>query len=101
MSLSFFNFSGPSGYPSVGFVTERVTQPANNFFDSGLLLATGSSRYLEPLWGRYTAVAPAEVGYTAGGGVDTPGVGFAGAYSKGGSWATQIGYKAFTAPNQP
>jgi hypothetical protein len=100
-----FNFSGPNCancYPSVGFVTERVTQPYNTFFDSGLLLQTGANQYLEPLWGRYTAVAPASVGYGAGGVVDTPGVGFAGAYARSdGSWATQIGYTAYTAPNQP
>jgi hypothetical protein len=100
-----FNFSGPSCttcYPSVGFLTQRVTQPSSSYFDTGQLLGTGKARYIESFWGRYTAAAPAKVGYAAGGPVETPGAGFAGAYAKAdGSWATQIGYTGFTAPNQP
>jgi hypothetical protein len=100
-----YNFSGPSCascYPSVGYVSERVTQPYNTFFDSGLLLGTGKARYAESYWGRYTAIAPAKVDYAAGGSVNTPGVWVAGAFAKtDGSWGTQIGYTGFTAPNQP
>lgn len=100
-----FNFSGPSCatcYPSLGYVTERVTQPSNAFFDSGILFRPGGGVSRDFYFGRYTAVAPAKVGYTAGGSVDTPGVGFAGTFAKaGGSWATQIGYTAFSAQNQP
>ena len=78
-------------------------QPGGSFFDNGLLLAGGKAVYKETFWGRYTAVAPAGIAYAAAGGaVDTPGVGFAGAFAKSdGSWGTQIGYTAFTAPNQP
>jgi hypothetical protein len=99
-----YNFSGPSCancFPSVGYVTERVTQPNQNFFDNGQLFGTGSARYLQPAWGRYTAAAAAKLAYGAGG-VDTPGIWVAGAFAKpDGSWATQIGYTGFTAPNQP
>ncbi len=100
-----YNFSGPSCatcYPSVGYVSERVTQPYNTFFDSGILLGTGKARYSESSWGRYTAIAPAKVDYAQGGGVNTPGVWVAGSFAKtDGSWGTQIGFTGFTALNQP
>jgi hypothetical protein len=100
-----YNYSGACDkcYPSLGYVSQRVTQPGGSFFDNGLLLAGGKAVYKGTFWGRYTAVAPAGVAYTAAGGaVDTPGAGFAGAFAKAdGSWGTQIGYTAFTAPNQP
>ncbi len=102
-----YNFSGPNCancYPSVGYVTDRATQPSYSsvFLDSGTLLGTGGARYMQSSWGRYTAAAPAKIDYATGGAVDTPSVWIAGAFAKAdGSWGTQIGNTGFTAPNQP
>jgi hypothetical protein len=102
--VTVFNFSGPSCticYPSVGYIAQRVTAPSGGFSDFGLLLATGKARYKQP-WGRYTAAAPTGVGYADNGAVATPGMGLAGAYARSaGSWGTQIGLVAYTAPTQP
>jgi hypothetical protein len=97
-----YNFSGSGNYPSLGYVSQRVNQNTQSFVDSGLLLETGKGRYPQPAWGSYTAAAPAGIGYAAGGAVGVPGMWVAGAYAKAnGSWGTQIGFTAYSAPNQP
>jgi hypothetical protein len=103
--VTVFNFSGPSCaicYLSVGYVTQRATEPQGGFSDYGLLLANGKALYKQSPWGRYTAAAPAGAGYISGGGVAAPRVGVAGTFARAdGSWGTQFGFAAYTAPNQP
>ncbi len=103
--VTVFNFSGPNCpicYPGVGYGMSRATAPGGGWPDFGLMLATGAAPYASLPWGRYTAAAPGGVGYTDNGSVSTPGFGVAGSYAAtGGGWRTQIGFMAYTAPNQP
>lgn len=103
--FTVFNYSGlncPICYPSLAYVSQRATTPPGAFSDSGLLLAASNAPHKTFPWGRYTAATPYGVGYTNGGSTATPGVGLAGTFAKsGGSWGTQIGLVAYTAPSQP
>ncbi len=103
--VTVFNFAGANCaicYLGVAYGMSRATAPGGGWADYGLLLAPGDGPYKFSYWGRYSAAAPSGVGYANNGAVGVPGVGFAGAYvASGGNWATQIGYVAYTAANQP
>ena len=105
-----FNYSSPNDYVSTAYISSRVTQgvgpAANNFEDSGHILAAGRDIAYEGcapdgpvcIWGYYTGVAPAGIG----GSTPTPTMWFAGAFvASRNLWATAIGKTGFTRPDQP
>jgi hypothetical protein len=98
-----FNFSTTAEFPSIAYISQRVTQPLATFADSGFYLVNGLGRYTHGRWGDYMAVAPAGIAYRAGNGgiTGTNTMVFSGMYSDTTAlnrWRTRIGANAFTVP---
>ncbi|MDH3316243.1 MAG: hypothetical protein OER43_10825 [Gammaproteobacteria bacterium] len=97
------SYSSTAFFPSLIYISQRVTQPVGTFVDSGWFLAVGLGQYTQGRWGDYTAVAPAGVFYASGDGGATGnnGMAFAGMYAgTPNRWRTRIGYTLFNAPGQ-
>jgi hypothetical protein len=96
-----YNFSGPSNYASLGFVSRRSGQPTGSLPDGGIILVSGSGpAYTQGRWGDYTAVAPA--GLISGRGTGgVPVMWFAGMYGNGDAWGTVIGKNGYNSIAQP
>ena len=89
-----FSFSGTSFFPSVAYVSNRVTQAPGSWHDSGIFLCNGAAFYNQGRWGDYTGVA-----------IDTTSpnnMWFSGMFSRtDGNWGTCIGKNAYAASNVP
>ncbi len=98
-----YNYSTSTTYPSIVYISQRVTQPLGSFADSGIYLQGGLGRYTSGRWGDYMAVAPAGIAYRAGNGgiTGTSSIVFSGMYSDttaNNAWRTRIGANRFTQP---
>ena len=97
-----FAFSGDSYYPSVAYVSRRVTQAAAGWHDSGVFLRSGAAYYDQGRWGDYTGVANDLLDPVTASGSTVPGMWFSGQDSRSdGSWGTAIGRNGFVQSNQP
>lgn len=95
-----FNYSTTADFPSIVYISQRVSQPLGSFVDTGIFLASGIGRYTSGRWGDYMAVAPVGVFYEAGNGGATGGNGmfFSGMYSDSTAnnrWRTRVGANIF------
>lgn len=99
------NYSTTAEFPSIVYISQRVTQPPGTFVDGGVYLANGIGRYTSQRWGDYMAVSPIGVAYQAGNGGATGGNAFvfSGMYSDSTAnnrWRTRVGANIFTTPGQ-
>lgn len=97
-----FAFSGTSYYPSVAYVSNRVTQAPNAWHDSGTFLRNGVAFYNQGRWGDYTGIANDLLDVTTGSGATDPSFWFSGQYVRSdGLWGTAIGKNGYVYSNQP
>jgi hypothetical protein len=98
-----FNQSASTQFPTVGYLSQRTTQPTGTFHDGGFVMTSGQAQACEldsvgrNRWGDYSATSPFGTPIAT-----APTFWFAGSFSDStGHWATTIGKNGYTTNTQP